>query len=128
MRPQTGFGTRVEEHDGVAVMALGGELDTATVPILREELATLEGNGVSTIVLDLRGLTFIDSSGLLALLEARRRAMSNGHRLVLSGASRAAQRLFELTETQFLLDEQVIPEGLVRFFSEWVRRIDQAVE
>ena len=127
MRPQPPFGTRVEEHDGVAVMALSGELDTATVPILRENLAPLEGNGLSTIVLDLRDLTFIDSSGLLAFLEARRRAMSNGHRLVMGGASSAAQRLFELTETQFLLDEQVIPDGLVRFFRHWVRRTDRTI-
>jgi anti-sigma B factor antagonist len=127
MRPQPPFGTRVEEHDGVAVMALSGELDKATVPILRENLAPLEGNGVSTIVLDLRDLTFIDSSGLLAFLEARRRAMSNGHRLVMSGASSAAQRLFELTGTQFLLDEPVIPDGLVRFFRDWVRRTDRTV-
>ena len=106
MRPQPPFGTRVEEHDGVAVMALSGELDKATVPILRKTLAPFEGNGVSTIVLDLRDLTFIDSSGLLAFLEARRRAMSNGHRLLLSGASPAARRLFELTGTQSLLDER----------------------
>jgi hypothetical protein len=49
MRPQPPFGTRVEVHDGVAVMALSGELDMATVPILRENLAPFEGNGVSTI-------------------------------------------------------------------------------
>ena len=109
MRPQPPFGTRVEVHDGVAVMALSGELDMATVPILRENLAPFEGNGVSTIVLDLHDLTFIDSSGLLAFLEARRRAMSNGHRLLLSGAGPAARRLFELTGTQSLLDEQGSP-------------------
>jgi anti-anti-sigma factor len=128
LRPQLPFETRVEEHDGVAILALSGELDLATVPILKEDLAPFEGNGVSTIVLDLRDLTFIDSSGLLAFLEARRRAMSNGHRLVMSGASPAAQRLFELTGTQFLLDEQVIPDSMVRFFRDWVRRIDLAVE
>jgi anti-sigma B factor antagonist len=128
MRPQPPFETRVEEHDGVAVMALSGELDIATAPILRENLAPFEGNGVSTIVLDLRDLTFIDSSGLLAFLEARRRAMSHGHRLIVSGASPAAQRLFELTGTKFLLHEQAIPDGLVRFFRDWVRRTDQTVK
>jgi anti-anti-sigma factor len=125
MRPQPPFGTRVEVHDGVAVMALSGELDMATVPILRENLAPFEGNGVSTIVLELQDLAFIDSSGLLAFVEARRRAMSNGHRLVMSGASPAAQRLFDLTGTQFLLHEQ-IPDGLVRFFRDWVRRTESA--
>jgi anti-anti-sigma factor len=125
MRPQPPFGTRVEVHDGVAVMALSGELDMAAVPILRENLAPLEGNGVSTIVLDLQDLAFIDSSGLLAFVEARTRAMSNGHRLVMSGASPAAQRLFDLTGTQFLLHKQ-IPDGLVRFFRDWVRRTGSA--
>jgi hypothetical protein len=54
--------------------------------------------------------------------------MSNGYRLVMSGASPAALRLFELTGTQFLVDEQVIPDGLVRFFRDWVRRTDQTVK
>ena len=111
MRPQPPFGTRVEVHDGVAVMALSGELDMAAVPILRENLAPFEGNGVSTIVLDLQELTFIDSSGLLAFLEARRRAMSNGHRLLLSGPSPVARRLIEVTGTQSLLDEQGVPDS-----------------
>ena len=35
------FGTRVEERDGVAVMALSGELDLAALH-LRENLARLE--------------------------------------------------------------------------------------
>jgi anti-anti-sigma factor len=82
---QPPFGARSQEKDGVVTIALSGELDMATVPILTDNLAPFEGNGVSTIVLDLQDLTFIDSSGLLAFLEARRRAMSNGHRLLLSG-------------------------------------------
>jgi anti-sigma B factor antagonist len=90
----------------VVTIALRGELDMATAPILADNLAPFEGNGVSTIVLDLQDLTFIDSSGLLAFLEARRRAMSNGHRLLLSEPSPVARRLIELTGTQSLLDEQ----------------------
>ena len=87
---------------------MSGELDLATAPILTDNLAPFEGNGVSTIVLDLQDLTFIDSSGLLAFLEARRRAMSNGHRLILSGPSPAARRLIEVTGTQVLLEQQPV--------------------
>jgi anti-anti-sigma factor len=108
---QPPFGARSQEKDGVATIALSGELDLAAVPTLTENLAPFEGNGVSTIVLDLQDLTFIDSSGLLALLEARRRAMSNAHRLLLSGPSPAARRLIELTGTQRLLDEQGVPDS-----------------
>jgi anti-sigma B factor antagonist len=103
---QPPFGARSQEKDGVATIALSGELDMATAPILSDSLALFEGNGVSTIVLDLHDLTFIDSTGLHAFLEARNRAMSNGHRLLLSGAGPAARRLIEITGTQFLLDEQ----------------------
>lgn len=106
MNPQPLLGTRVDERDGVAVMALSGELDLATAPILRENLARLEESGPVTIKVDLREVTFIDSSGLKEFLEARSRAKDNGHRLLLSGASPAAQRLFELTGTRFLLDER----------------------
>ena len=103
---QPPFGARSQEMDGVVTIALSGELDMATVPILSDHLAPFEGNGVSTIILDLQGLTFIDSTGLHAFLEARRRAVSNGHRLQLTGAGPAARRLFELTGIQFLLDER----------------------
>jgi anti-anti-sigma factor len=75
----------------------------ATAPILRENLAPFEGNGVSRIILDLRALTFINSTGLHALLEARSRSVSFD-RLLLSGASPVARRLMELTGTLFLLD------------------------
>ena len=53
------LGVRSREQDGVATVALSGDLDMATAPILTESLAPFEGNGVSTIVLDLRDLRFI---------------------------------------------------------------------
>jgi anti-sigma B factor antagonist len=99
---QPPFGARSQEKDGVATIALSGELDMATAPILSDSLAPFEGNGVSTIVLDLHDLTFIDSTGLHAFLEARNRATSNGQRLLVRGASPTAQRHVEIVGLQFL--------------------------
>jgi anti-anti-sigma factor len=99
------FGAWSQEKDGVATIALSGELDMATAPILSDSLARFEGNGVSTIVLDLHDLTFIDSTGLHVSLEARNRAMSNGQRLLVRGASPTAQRHVEIVGQQFLLDD-----------------------
>jgi anti-anti-sigma factor len=59
-------------------------------------LAPFEGNGVSTIILDLQNLTFIDSTGMHTFLEARNRAMSNGQRLLVRGASSTAQRYISI--------------------------------
>jgi anti-sigma B factor antagonist len=128
MRPQPLFETRVEGHDGVAVMALSGELDMAAAPILRENLARLEDRGAATIMLDLGEVTFIDSTGVHEFVEARSRAQDNGHRLRLSGASPAARRLFELTGTRFLLDEQRVPGAQEQGFVTHRGRADQAVE
>lgn len=106
MGPGPSFTTRIESRNGVARVSLVGDLDVATVPVLEAELARVEGDGVGGVMLDLRDLAFIDSSGLQAVLLARSRAEGNGHRLILIGARATARRLFELTGTEFLLDEQ----------------------
>lgn len=105
----------IESRNGVARIALCGELDLATVPIVREHLGQCENDGVDAIMLDLRQVTFVDSSGLHAFLTARDHAHSNGHRFVLVGPSRATRRLFEMTGTQFLLDEEEAAGLLDRF-------------
>jgi anti-anti-sigma factor len=57
-------------------------------------------------MLDLRDVSFVDSSGLHAFLQASERAKANRHRMVLIGARPSTRRLFALTGTEFLLDEQ----------------------
>jgi anti-sigma B factor antagonist len=99
------FGARIESRNGVARIALTGELDMSTVPELDHHLGVCQADGATAIVVDLRDLGFVDSSGLHAFVRARTDAQANGHRLRLIGASRAAQRLFELTGTEFLIEE-----------------------
>ena len=50
-------------------IALAGELDLATVPALATEIAELRARGFERVVLDLRGLAFMDSTGLGLILE-----------------------------------------------------------
>ena len=58
--------------DGRAVVVLRGELDLATGAPLADELQSLMAAGASSVVVDLAGVTFLDSTGLGTLLEARR--------------------------------------------------------
>jgi anti-sigma B factor antagonist len=86
---------RVDHPLGI-VLTLAGELDLATAPVLQERLdATLQGGAV--VVIDLSGLSFIDSSGLGMLVQAERRLRESGGQLVLVRGPRAAHRPFELT-------------------------------
>jgi anti-anti-sigma factor len=116
------FSARVDSRNGVANIALSGELDMSAVPALEEHLTQFEANGVSAIMLDLRELTLLDAGAVHAFLNARDRAKTNGHRLILVGASPGARRLFELTDTAFLLDDQDAADVLDRFTGAQTRR------
>ena len=105
MGPSSLFSTRLESRHDVVRVSLHGELDLASAPILERDIASVESNGAKVVMLDLRELRFIDSTGLSTLLDAKRRADTNGHRLVVIGAPPAAQRLFEITGTQNLMTD-----------------------
>jgi anti-anti-sigma factor len=93
-----GLALTIEQLDDNAVkIALRGELDLEYAYTFDEELRRVEGMEPACIWLDLRELTFIDSSGLGRLVAARRRARRAGRRLVLVRGSAAVQRLFALT-------------------------------
>ena len=93
----SGFGLTIEEYEPGAVrFALRGELDLAHAYTFDEELRTVEATRPSTVVIDLRELTFLDSCGLARLLAARRRARRLGHRLLLVRGPATVQRLFAL--------------------------------
>jgi anti-anti-sigma factor len=100
------FTIRTESRHSVARIAVEGELDLTTAPELSDHLTRAEADGYMGIMLDLRDLRFVDCSGLRTFLAARQRSLANGHRFILVGAGRAVHRLCQLTETEFLLDEQ----------------------
>ena len=83
---------------------LAGELDMESADALKCKVAELRVPEVTEIVLDLRQVDFIDSSGLRVLLALRNDAEHNGHALTLVPPPPAARRLFELTGTVNLFD------------------------
>jgi anti-anti-sigma factor len=74
-------------------VALSGELDLATAPELETRLESLDGDNL----IDCRGLTFIDASGLRPLLSAHRRCSRRDTRLILVNAPLCLTRLLMLT-------------------------------
>lgn len=91
------FALEVEVEGVAAQVVLGGELDIATAPALTKALDELATRDIRSVVVDLRGLAFIDSSGLRAILRADALARDNGHELLLVRGTEAIQRVFELT-------------------------------
>lgn len=83
--------------DDHVIVTLRGECDLTNADVLRERLLALLGSQTSCVILDLAGLTFIDSSGLTALVVADRRARELGGTIVLAGARKIVARVLSLT-------------------------------
>jgi anti-sigma B factor antagonist len=80
-----------------ATVAVSGELDLVSSPVLERTLAPLLDSDVELIIVDLRGLDFMDSTGLHVLIQAHQRMHDAGRRLALVRARKQVQRLFDLT-------------------------------
>ena len=84
-------------HDEAVVVAPVGEIGAATVRALDAELRRVESYGLGAVVVDLRGVEFIGSSGLTALWSAQERARSRGWRLALARCGWQVTRVLEIT-------------------------------
>ena len=93
----------VPDRTEVAVVPVG-ELDLATVDDLRDTVDDLRRSGWDSILIDLRGVDFIDSTGLRLLLNLRNDADGDGHRLSLMAPEQSAARIFDITRTRGLFD------------------------
>ena len=94
----------ISERKGDTIhLSLSGELDIASAPGIEEALQEAEAQNPAVILLDLRKLEFMDSTGLRTVLSADARAREAGRRLVVVRGDENIQRVFEVTR----LDERV---------------------
>ena len=75
------FEVRVTTERGATVVALRGELDIATIPALRRDMAAARQSATEDVVIDARDLTFVGLQGFRALL-SETQALRHGRRRV----------------------------------------------
>jgi anti-anti-sigma factor len=88
---------------GTATVKLIGELDLDGTDKATEALVGHAGTDVKNVVVDASGLTFLDSSGLRVLLQAREQLSDADVTLSLENATGPVQRVLEMTGTLELL-------------------------
>jgi anti-sigma B factor antagonist len=93
----TEFSWTLTPERALVRVRLEGELDLSTAATFHEAVLDLMESGWSTILVDLGGLTFMDSSGLRAAFELDSEASRRGIALRLTGATEDIRRLFALT-------------------------------
>lgn len=93
----------VREAEAAVLVSLFGELDISEVEEVEQVLASAEAKRPEMLVIDLRGLDFMDSSGIRLVVEAELRARGAGRRLVVVRGSDAVHRVFTIA----LLDRRL---------------------
>jgi stage II sporulation protein AA (anti-sigma F factor antagonist) len=100
--------THVRE-DGTAVIVVSGEIDLVYADRIRAAgLQCLAAGGCQQLTVDLLDVTFMDSSGIAALVAIRNQAESASQKLVLHRPQPAVRRVLEVTglSSSFLIDER----------------------
>lgn len=86
-------------------VALDGEIDAATVDPMKAKMAeAIDANPGSRVTIDFARVTFLDSTGLGALVSAMRRARSNGGDVALANVAPNVRKVFDITGLDRVFD------------------------
>ena len=113
---QTDFRVEMRTEGQATIVGVAGELDLASSPELEQQLEQFYASDNELLVIDLRGLEFMDSTGLSVIVSAHQKLIDAGRRLIIVRGPQQVQRLLDLTgvaERLELVDtpEEVLAEG-----------------
>src|SRR5712691_674264 len=111
---------KISDHevDGVAVLALDGRIVLGEETVaLREKVKGLLRAGKKKVLLDLKNVTMIDSSGLGALVAAHSSAKSGGAALRLCNLGSRTNELLQMTRLLTVFEVSKTQEDAIRSFS-----------
>ena len=103
MRDGGAFRCTFQPLDGVVCLVLSGDLDLAGAATFRAHLA-LAARDSDGLVLDLRDLRYLDSSGINALLDTYRASGTFGRRIALAGPSPSVRRILSVLQLEHQLE------------------------
>ena len=114
----------IDKEEKYVIFKLDEEkLDSSIAPNLKSEFITLNAEGNSNIVFDLKETKYIDSSGLSAILVANRLCDNAGGGLVLFGVSEHVMKLFKISQLDSVI--AILPskeEAVDRIFMDQIEK------
>lgn len=106
------FKVETAEGDNAMHVSLSGDLDLSTAKQAEQAIEDAERAGRDMVVVDLRGLSFMDSTGLRVIVSADKRAGRSNRRLVIVQGPAAVRRVFEITRLGERLEIVDTPEEI----------------
>jgi anti-sigma B factor antagonist len=102
-RKETDFEVKAQRIGAGALVEVRGELDIATLPEFERAVTRMQSPGLERLVIDLRGLSFLDSMSIELLLRLHAELTATGADLVVVRGPRAVHRIFELMSLERVL-------------------------
>jgi anti-sigma B factor antagonist len=110
---QSNLSIEVRDENHAVVIGVSGELDLASSPALEDELERVTASATPLVIVDLRRLEFMDSTGLSVIVRAHQRATEAGQRFGVVKGPQQVQRLLSLTGVAERLTLVDSPEELL---------------
>ena len=107
---------KVESKGGVTVCCVDGEIDINSSPGIKKSFDRLIAQKAAKIVINLSGVTYVDSSGLATLVEILKNMRSYGGRMRLVNMAPKIKSLFEITKLEKLFEIMSSEEEAVSTF------------
>src|SRR3954451_14539582 len=93
----------VRRVSGFPVLGVTGEIDIYTAPLFKQAVVNLVSEGNRSVIIDLSGVSFMDSSGFGTLLGATKRLRPMGGGLHLAAPNSTIQRMLRLTRLDSIM-------------------------
>ncbi len=110
---QSDFRVDVRVEGRAAIIVVTGELDLASSPELEQQLDEVWASDAELLVIDLRELEFMDSTGLSIIVSAHQRLGDSGRKLSVVKGPQQVQRLLDLTGVSERLQLVDTPEEVL---------------
>lgn len=94
----------IETKGEISVVAINGDIDINTAPEIKKSFDRLISEKKPKVLIDLKGVDYVDSSGLATLVEVLKKLRVYGGKLKLVNLSEKVKGLFEITKLTKLFD------------------------
>ena len=94
----------IKDHEGAKIIALSGDIDMDTSPELRKQLLLLIHQRIPLIMVDLKNVTYIDSSGIATFVEGLKDMMSYSARLKFFDIPSRVKEIFAFSKLDKVFD------------------------
>lgn len=93
-----------DQTHGTPVITANGDIDIYSVASFKSKINEILDTGVNELIIDLKGVEYVDSSGFGALLGATKRVRPNGGKIILTGCSESVARLMKITQLDTIFE------------------------